>query len=457
MPENLSGLNDVNYSNSDTTNIALSSAYSNPQVAYCQTLILWNAHFLVLESFLMEDALTKMEDALTKKVKDYILWANLEKIKNSLLEYTTQLGLERKKREIENTLALTSNEIDGTDNNSNASCTCNLDTFRSQWVFTNFIRLLVLRVIRFFTVFNVADPCGAIGSVLKSIHPVTQIVFALLSWAYYLPRLGVNLAMMAKHTVPGPWMPEQEKKIGWSQRLKAQWDRRWFELLNDAVWCVVGLTTCFILVGALAPFAMYLIVALYTFDVINIVAKAYIENRRYNKLIKECSNRINYFNGYLSDKNCKEVTTVLGIKQDVSSSNCKGNLENLKENIEYQELLKKALLELKKSNNNSLKLSVGTAVGLWIGMILFIPAFGSIVPVVGAGIVLMTCFVFFTKRYVIPFVKNSYAPKEGLKLSQLKLFKEELDENDCDSAYSSVPSSVPSSPDDKQPLALAYA
>ncbi|KTD04770.1 hypothetical protein [Fluoribacter gormanii] len=114
-----------------------------------------------------------------------------------------------------------------------------------------------------------------------------------LSWFFWLPRLLVNLFVVTKHTLPGWWMENEEYSLGWSVRLSAQIKRRWFELGNDIAWVGAGLVNCFILTGALAPWAIYVSLAVFAFDVIMAMTRAYIELSRLNELRTHYSAMLN--------------------------------------------------------------------------------------------------------------------------------------------------------------------
>lgn len=106
------------------------------------------------------------------------------------------------------------------------------------------------------------------------------------AWIFYLPRLITNLFLLVKHTIPGPWMGEEEKSLGWFVRFGAQMQRRWFELGNDIAWVWLGCMNCFLLTGVLAATGAYLSVACFAFDVIMAVTRAYIELNRLYELKK---------------------------------------------------------------------------------------------------------------------------------------------------------------------------
>ncbi|WP_454781675.1 hypothetical protein [Legionella sp. WA2022007384] len=114
----------------------------------------------------------------------------------------------------------------------------------------------------------------------KVLDPILMHV----AWFFWLPRLLVNLFVLIKHTVPTWWMDDKEYALGWSVRLSTQIKRRWFELGNDTAWVGAGFINCFILTGALAPFGVYVSLAVFAFDVIMAMTRAYIELSRLSEL-----------------------------------------------------------------------------------------------------------------------------------------------------------------------------
>ena len=109
-------------------------------------------------------------------------------------------------------------------------------------------------------------------------------VLSHLVWIFFTPRLLINLGLAFLHTIPNPWMTVQEAALGWQHCLAIQWNLRWFELANDAVWVTVGLGNCFILVGTLTPFRAYLTLIRHVFDVILVILRACLEINRMNNL-----------------------------------------------------------------------------------------------------------------------------------------------------------------------------
>lgn len=108
--------------------------------------------------------------------------------------------------------------------------------------------------------------------------------FTHLSWAFFIPRLKTNLFVLLKHLFPWPSMGTEEKKIPWWIRLHAHWQRRWFEVMNDAPWLVSGLLNAFLFVGKLAPVAGYVNVGFFLYDVIMAAIRYYVETRRLKSL-----------------------------------------------------------------------------------------------------------------------------------------------------------------------------
>ncbi len=122
--------------------------------------------------------------------------------------------------------------------------------------------------------------CRFIGQVDPYVGPTLSYV----AWMFFIPRLSVNLMLLAKHTIPGSWMGAVEKDLDWKTRLKVNFERRWFEVANDVVWFTGGLINCFILIGALAPYNVYFSVALQAYDVFLATVRTYIELGRLNRL-----------------------------------------------------------------------------------------------------------------------------------------------------------------------------
>lgn len=109
-------------------------------------------------------------------------------------------------------------------------------------------------------------------------------VLAHLAWIFFMPRLFINLFLTAKHVIPGWWMRREEADLQWRLRFKVQWQNRWFEIGNDAAWLVSGLLNCFVLVGVLAPVALYVSISLQLYDVVLATIRAHLEVVRMQKI-----------------------------------------------------------------------------------------------------------------------------------------------------------------------------
>lgn len=136
---------------------------------------------------------------------------------------------------------------------------------------TNWYRLYAIRLKRVFVALM-----PLIKSILyqKLINGLNALNPALsyIAWMFYVPRALANIITLIQHTIAGPWMTEEESQIDYLDRLKTHWSRLWFEVLNDTVWCFVGLMCCFVLD---ASSGMLLTVALYFFDVAMAMVRAH--------------------------------------------------------------------------------------------------------------------------------------------------------------------------------------
>ena len=71
-----------------------------------------------------------------------------------------------------------------------------------------------------------------------------------MSWVLYYTRFAINLSLLLKHTITGPWMSKEERKTPAWDRFKTQWQQRKFSLLNDSIWATANLVCFFWLTGA---------------------------------------------------------------------------------------------------------------------------------------------------------------------------------------------------------------
>lgn len=265
----------------------------------------------------------------------------------------------------------------------------------------NWPRLFIVRLKR---VADAAVPLLKAATSYKNfvlfIDNIANPVFAWLAWIFYIPRFMTNAYFVLKHLMPGHWMREEEK-LPWHFQLKLQMKERGFELVNDTVWMLVGLINCFILVGALAPAAAYLTLALYAFDVGLAALKAYIEIGAMDKMQR-------HYNTYQNTDALKEYCQLL------------------QEQISYQkQMLVHSLL---------------TATGLFLSVALSVPFFFAITPVIpliGVSLVVAVCLVSFASaKYIQSHKPQNQLPEfepsraTGAKPSAQGLFSEKAQHQD---------------------------
>ena len=83
------------------------------------------------------------------------------------------------------------------------------------------------------------------AKVIAAPKPITGYM----SWILYYFRLGIELGLLLKHSIPGKWMSEEEQSLGFWNRLSSQWQHRKFAILNDAIWATINLLSFFWLTG----------------------------------------------------------------------------------------------------------------------------------------------------------------------------------------------------------------
>ncbi len=111
-----------------------------------------------------------------------------------------------------------------------------------------------------------------------------------LSWILYFCRFGLQLTLLLKHTIAGPWMnnknsPIKESDIPFYERFRTQWHLRKFTLINDLVWGFANFVCCFWLLGngLLGYSGGLFTVALLIMDVFIIIWQFYEASTEHNK------------------------------------------------------------------------------------------------------------------------------------------------------------------------------
>lgn len=246
----------------------------------------------------------------------------------------------------------------------------------------NWYRLILMRTKRLLNLINQLDTVSArFKQAINFIDYYSNPVLPYLGWCYLTPRLLTNLYLLVKHTLPGPWMSEEEEALGWTTRLHAQLQRRWFELGNDTVWVSIGIVNCFILVGALAFIGAYINVAFFSYDIILSVLRASFELKRLYRLQDDYKILID----------------------SPGETNKQGLIDfqnHLKLRIEF-DLLR-------------LGLQIATTILIFIAMCFAIPAFAmsTLIPLSGAILMVGVCLASFTLMRIL----ESYRPNDTVEI-----------------------------------------
>lgn len=124
---------------------------------------------------------------------------------------------------------------------------------------------------------------------IEPIELMIDPIFIHLNWIFFVPRLAVNMMLLGKHVISNPWMSEQEYALPWVTRLHVHLmiNRRWIELINDFVWCIGNLISCFLCVGSWSFAEVYFAIGLQLFDLLFTCLHVAIEISRLNTLEKE--------------------------------------------------------------------------------------------------------------------------------------------------------------------------
>lgn len=237
---------------------------------------------------------------------------------------------------------------------------------RNRTANTNLYRLLFIRSKRALDLLSrVHTSSESYLHFVRIMNTALDPILAHLAWIFFIPRLLVNLYVVIKHTVPGWWMDEKEKSLGWTVRFNAQIKRRYFELGNDIVWFSAGLINCFYLTGVLAPFALYVSVAAFAFDVLWSITRAYIELSRLSEL------RSQYVTMLDKTSHAKEQRQ---IREHIKAIDNQIALEQFR-----------------------LRSHVATTVLIFLSMCLALPIFAvnPIIPLIGAICLVAVCFINF--------------------------------------------------------------
>ncbi|MFA5960976.1 MAG: hypothetical protein WC785_10730 [Tatlockia sp.] len=237
---------------------------------------------------------------------------------------------------------------------------------RGTTVQLNFPRLFAIRIRRILiTLLPLLQAYESYCRLITYFDKAAGPFFGYLAWAFFVPRLAVNLFLIVKHLIPLPgFCGEKERQLSVYTRLIGQLQRRWFEVGNDAVWMLSGLLACFVLTGVLAPVAMYFTLGAFLFDVVWAGLRAVIELKRIKTML----------DGY--------EALALTLKGD--------ELDDLK----AQQAALKARFAFEQKR---MLLAVVSTTAIFLAMCFAIPALAAnpVVPFVGAVLVLIVTFATF--------------------------------------------------------------
>lgn len=264
---------------------------------------------------------------------------------------------------------------------------------RDNTAIANWFRLLLTRSKRFFNLLEVVGTGSeAYSRFVALLDQYTNPFFAYLAWCFFLPRFVTNLFLLLKHTIPGAWMEEEEKNLGWWIRFEAQIKRRWFELGNDIVWIISGLLNCFYLVGPLAPLSIYFTVAAFAFDVANASIRAYIELSRLYELQEYYTN----------------LCTAEG--NEASQQDIKDYQNFITHRIQFEQL--------------RLALSVANTVAVFLSMSLALPFLftNPLIPFIGAAFLMAVWIASYTLTQILEQYRPNDVVEKPANVSKLGFF-----------------------------------
>ncbi len=285
---------------------------------------------------------------------------------------------------------------------------------RDNTAIANWFRLLLTRSKRLFNLLEmVGTGSEAYSRFVALLDQYTNPFFAYLSWCFFIPRFVANFFLLLKHTIPGSWMEEEEKNLGWWIRFEAQVKRRWFELGNDVVWIASGLLNCFVLVGPLAPLSVYFTVAAFAFDVANASIRAYIE-----------LNRLYELQEYYTDLCSKE-------ENEKSQKEIKDYQNYITHRIQFEQL--------------RLALSVGNTVAVFLAMSLALPFLftNPLIPFIGAVFLIAVWITSYTLTQILEQYRPNDAVEKPANVSKLGFFAQK------EKTPSIIPSNNESTPEEE--------
>ena len=261
-------------------------------------------------SKLARDLATKNIDQLEEQIKEALMLAEILEIiyRDYLIVPREAARLGRDKLVYKQLLA-SKYEFQGSNLPVNASASLSNDV-RLQTLPANIIRHMFARSKRLMILaIPLVNDGNKYSSWIKHLDSYVQPFFAYAAWMFFVPRISVNLFLTGKHLLPGYWMSEKEKSLGWQTRLNAQMERRWLELGNDIPALIVTSLSCFVLIGSLAPIANTVATISLLYDVVLSLERARVETNRMNQLKAQYNQNLN--SGNLSPHEAAETKDYL--------------------------------------------------------------------------------------------------------------------------------------------------
>lgn len=262
----------------------------------------------------------------------------------------------------------------------------------------NWSRLLLARIRKFLVLASPVVHHTGYSNLVTGVDAFASPIFNYASWLVFIPRLSTNLFLLAKHLLPGAWMSKQEEALGWQIRLKAQLQRRWFEIGNDLAAMSVNIINCFVLIGALSPIGLYATAALLTFDVVYACLRVYIEVGRLKKLEQQYNDML-----------------IIGNLPVDEHEQTKEHLVHLRQRIAYEE--------------KRLYIQVALTTTLVLALALTFPFFAvsPVIPLIGALIAIIATIGYFSATKKVeqqkPVDKISPALAKESSLASHRFFK----------------------------------
>lgn len=205
---------------------------------------------------------------------------------------------------------------------------------------------------------------GGYSAWLKRMDTFASPSLAYAAWIFFVPRALTNVYFTARHLIPGDWMTDEEKALGWRTRLRAQWAIRQFELVNDFASLTGNLLNCFLFFGALSPIGLYVTTSLIVYDVLLTFFRAHQEQKQLQTLEAD----------YLQHLKCTDLT--FNERQHMESY-----LVHFRNHMAYEE--KRRLIP---------KIMMSTLL-LAFSLTLPFMALSPIIPLLGAVIALLTTII----------------------------------------------------------------